>query len=144
MSTEAAVGNTYRAFALAEDAGSFDQEHPINAGFRDSGIGLVPMLSAVDPDAKYGAFACGSIMAHLSIPFGWHVYDDGRCTLVFDPAGRTQLSFELSVTVDSLAIPAWEDGMWLTARIDCSPEERPRALSLAKLILGSVQWPHGL
>ncbi len=86
---------TFRDFALADNAASFDPEAPINANLRDRGAGLVPNLVAVTPADRRASLAAGSILAQLDVPFGWHVVDDGKRTLVFEPGGQVQISLNL-------------------------------------------------
>jgi len=75
---------------------SFNEEHPLNANIRNNGIGLRPNMAGIDPQAMTGTFACGSIMAYLTIPFGWHIFDDGKRTLVFDEGSTVQVNFNLA------------------------------------------------
>jgi hypothetical protein len=84
--------------ALAEDAGSFDAEHPMNARLRDQGAGLVPRLLKVNNREKYAVVAAGAVESIFHVPFGWHVIDDGRRTLIFDARGRIQINLDLRQT----------------------------------------------
>lgn len=88
-------GNTFAAHALAADAASFDPEQELNARLRNNGIGFVPNLVAQDDQARCGTFAAGALMASVTIPFGWHIIDDTRRTLVFDPGNKTQINLSL-------------------------------------------------
>jgi len=87
--------NTFAAHALAADAASFDPGQEMNARLRNNGIGFVPNLVAQDDAALTGTFAAGALMASVTIPFGWHIMDDSRRTLVFEPSGKTQISLNL-------------------------------------------------
>jgi hypothetical protein len=89
--------------ALADDASSLDQEHPTNARLRDNGIGLVPRVISVSHDGKYAALGAGAVESVFRVPFGWHVIDDGRRTLIFDPDGRVQINLDLrAATPDAM------------------------------------------
>lgn len=83
---------TFADFALADDAASLDPDAPINASLRDRGAGLVPNVMASDGHARRATLAAGAIMAMFDAPFGWHVIDDGKRTLVLDPGGKIQIN----------------------------------------------------
>lgn len=82
-------------FARPEGTASLDPEHRINANLRDAGIGLVPRVLRVDEAARCATVGCGSIMAMMSIPLGWHIIDDGRRALLFDSDSQVQVNFRL-------------------------------------------------
>jgi len=81
--------------ALADDASSLDPENPINANLRANGVGLVPRVIMEATRAKFATVACAAIEAMFRVPFGWHVIDDGKRTLVFDPDGSVQINLDL-------------------------------------------------
>ncbi len=81
--------------ALADDPSSLDPEHPINARLRDGGVGLVPRVIMVVTRSKFASVGCAAIDSVFRVPFGWHVIDDGKRTLVFDPDGRVQINLDL-------------------------------------------------
>jgi hypothetical protein len=82
---------TFAEFALAADARSLDPEQPMNQNLRSRGVGLVPNVVRVDAEARAATVAAGSLVAKFAVPFGWHVIDDGRRVLVFEPAGKVQV-----------------------------------------------------
>ena len=82
-------------FALATDAATLDPEAPINANLRDRGIGLVPQVVSLSAEARRASLAAGAIEAHLDVPFGWHVIDDGQRTLILHPQSTIQISLEI-------------------------------------------------
>ncbi|MBS1824038.1 MAG: hypothetical protein JST93_01835 [Acidobacteria bacterium] len=84
-----------RDVALAEDAGSLDPEHPMNARLRDNGVGLVPRVLSVNLEERYAVVGAGAVEAVFHVPLGWHVVDDGRRTLIFDAGGRIQINLDL-------------------------------------------------
>ncbi len=84
-----------RDVALAEDAATLDPDHVINARLRDAGAGLVPRVLHIANDEQYAIVGAGAIEATFHVPFGWHVIDDGRRTLVFDPEGGVQINLNL-------------------------------------------------
>jgi hypothetical protein len=84
--------------ALADDASSLDQDHGLNARFRDSGVGLVPRIIMVATREKFASVGAGAIESVFRVPFGWHVIDDGKRTLVFDPDGSVQINLDLRYT----------------------------------------------
>jgi hypothetical protein len=81
--------------ALADDTSTFDPEHPFNVRLRNNGAGLTPRLLEVNAAEKSAVIGAGAIVATFRLPFGWHVVDDGRRTLVFDAAGKIQISLNL-------------------------------------------------
>jgi hypothetical protein len=81
--------------ALAEDAATLDPEHPLNARMRDNGAGLTPRTLEMNPSEKYAVIGAGALVGTFRLPFGWHVIDDGRRTLVFDAGGKIQISLNL-------------------------------------------------
>jgi hypothetical protein len=83
------------ALALADDTASLDPELPFNANLRDRGAGLVPRVAGTDPASKSVRIAAGAVEGFFRVPFGWHVIDDGKRTLVFDPGGRIQVNLTL-------------------------------------------------
>lgn len=86
--------------ALAEDAGSLNPDHPMNTRLRDNGAGLVPRVLEVNAEEKYAVVGAGAVEAVFRVPFGWHVIDDGRRTLIFDAGGRIQINLDLRRTGD--------------------------------------------
>lgn len=89
-----------RDVALAEDAGALDPEHSLNARLRDNGVGLVPRVLSVNAEEKYAVVGAGAVEAVFRVPFGWHVLDDGRRTLIFDASGRIQINLDLRLVGD--------------------------------------------
>jgi hypothetical protein len=81
--------------ALADDAASLDPDHPMNASLRDSGVGLVPRVIMVATREKFATVGAAAIEAMFRVPLGWHVIDDGRRTLVFDPDGSVRINLNL-------------------------------------------------
>ncbi|HYW31066.1 MAG TPA: hypothetical protein VE869_06115 [Gemmatimonas sp.] len=79
----------------ADDASSLDPEHEMNVRLRDAGMGLVPRVLAIDAEARTATIGAGAIEGIVRVPFGWHVLDDGRRTLVFDRAGAMQINLDL-------------------------------------------------
>jgi hypothetical protein len=94
-SVPAAQHDSFATHARDEGAGTLDTEHPVNRRLRDNGVGLVPRVVQVDEAAQCATVNCGAITAQLSLPLGWHVIDDGRRVLVFEPAGEVQVHLDL-------------------------------------------------
>lgn len=92
---EPLAGGVMTAFALADDAASFDPEHPINASLRARGEGFAPPVVEVDAAARCALLASSALQAQLAVPFGWHPLDDGRRLRLLDPAGHVQVSLNL-------------------------------------------------
>lgn len=87
-----------RAAALADNPGTLDPEHPTNANLRDRGVGLVPRIARIDPERRIAILGAGAIVGFIRVPFGWHVIDDGRRTLIFDGAHGVQVNLSLRPT----------------------------------------------
>jgi hypothetical protein len=85
----------FATFALADTDASLNEDHPLNADLRDRGVGLMPNTVATDDQAKAAIVAAGSIRAQFRVPFGWHVIDDGKRALVFDPNNEIQIHLHL-------------------------------------------------
>ena len=85
-------------FAKSDDLATLDPEHPFNARLRDQGIGFVPNLLASDLQTKTATLGAGAIQAVIRVALGWHVNDDGKRTLLLDPAGKVQISLHLLAT----------------------------------------------
>jgi hypothetical protein len=81
--------------ALADDPSSLDQENEMTARMRDNGVGLVPRIIMTSHSAKFVTVGAGAIEAMFRVPFGWHVIDDGKRTLVFDAGGKMQINLDL-------------------------------------------------
>lgn len=92
---EPPVGTPASAVALAETMDSFAPEHALNARMREAGAGFVPNVLDYEQHERWATLAPGSVLATLRVPFGWHVIDDGKRTLVFDAQGHTQVSLQL-------------------------------------------------
>ncbi|HEX5221191.1 MAG TPA: hypothetical protein VFZ59_16630 [Verrucomicrobiae bacterium] len=82
-------------FALEADTTSLDPATTINANLRDQGVGLVPNIVSVNDGNRYATVAGGAILAQFDVPYGWHVIDDGKRTLVFEPSGKVQINLNL-------------------------------------------------
>lgn len=82
-------------YAKADDEGTLNPEHPIQARLRDQGVGLTPRLLDFDREKKFVLIGAGAIGATMRVAFGWHVIDDGRRTLVLDPDGKIQIHFDV-------------------------------------------------
>lgn len=81
--------------ALAADQATFDPGHACNVQMRERGAGLVPEVLHYDEQERWAGLAVPSLRATMRVPFGWHVVDDTRRTLVLDAAGHTQVRIQL-------------------------------------------------
>ncbi len=95
MERPAGPAATLREHALADDAASLDPEQAMNRRLRDGGVGLVPRVVSVDSAGRCATVACGAVSAQLDLPLGWHVIDDGRRVLMFEPEGDVQIHLDL-------------------------------------------------
>ncbi|QOY91851.1 hypothetical protein [Paludibaculum fermentans] len=86
---------SFALYALADDASSMDPEHQVNANLRNKGAGLTPNVAAENTEEKKVTIGAGSIEAQVDIPMGWFAMDDGKRTLVFEPAGEVQINLSL-------------------------------------------------
>lgn len=85
-------------FALEDDTTSLDPATSINDNLIRRGVGLVPNIVEVNEEARRARVACGAILGNIDVPYGWHVLDDGRRVLVFEPTGQVQISLNLIPT----------------------------------------------
>jgi hypothetical protein len=67
----------------------------MNVRMRNNGAGLTARLLESNQAEKYVVVGAGAIVGTFRLPFGWHVIDDGRRTLVFDATGKIQISLNL-------------------------------------------------
>lgn len=116
--------------ALADDASTLDPELEINVNLRNSGAGLVPRVLNVVESEKYAVVGAGAIESLFHVPFGWHVIDDGRRTLVFDVKGNVQINLNLRPAGPSEIIPL------LTSIGDELAQANPEALFLKMELMG--------
>jgi hypothetical protein len=86
---------SFATHARDEGAATLDTEHPVNRRLRDNGVGLVPRVVEIDASAQCATVASGAVTAQLTVPLGWHVIDDGRRVLVFEPTGDVQVHLDL-------------------------------------------------
>ena len=91
----AAPEPSFAAFALAAGAESLDPDEAMNANLRDRGVGLTPKIVSQAPEEKKATIGAGAIVALIDVPFGWHVIDDGRRMLIFEPSGKIQVNLNL-------------------------------------------------
>ena len=82
-------------FAFAADSAALDPEAEINVNLRSRGAGLVPNVLSTDDEHRYATVAAGAVMAIFDVPYGWHVIDDGKRTLMLDPGGKVQINLSL-------------------------------------------------
>lgn len=92
---ESAGTGAFAEFALAPDAGTLDPESPMNVNLRNRGAGLVPNVLFTDDANRVATVAAGAVMGIFEVPYGWHVIDDGKRTLLLDPAGKIQINLSL-------------------------------------------------
>jgi hypothetical protein len=89
--TGPATSTTFAAVALADDAATLDQDHPVNQNLLQNGVGFAPRVAHVDTAAKCATVRSGALVAELTLPLGWHALDDGRRLLVHDAGGGVQI-----------------------------------------------------
>ncbi len=82
-------------YALSDDSISLDEDHEINVNLRNRGAGFIPNIAGLSEEARRATLAAGSIMAQFDVPYGWHVIDDGKRTLIFEPSGKVQINLNL-------------------------------------------------
>lgn len=90
---------SFKALALSEESSSLtDPEQKMNAFMRDNGIGLLPRALAIHEKDRFAMMGCGSIMAAVPVPFGWHIIDDGKRALVYTSDNAIQINLSLIPT----------------------------------------------
>lgn len=110
-----AAAGAMAAYALADDAASFDPEHPVNARLREQGVGFVPRIVELDAPGRCARLACAALFAELQVPFGWHPIDDSRRLRLLDPSGAAQISLDL-LPAEGRAMSAMLDALETEAR----------------------------
>jgi len=115
--------------ATADDAGCLDPELPINVRLRDAGAGLVPRVLGENDEEKYAIVGAGAIEQLFHVPYGWHVVDDGKRTLVFHTDAGVQISLNLRSIGEDGVLPLLE------AIGDELARDHPQALFLRMTLL---------
>lgn len=87
--------NPATALALGADLATFEATHPVNARMEQLGTGVVPPVLDYHEQERWATLAPPTLTGRLRVPFGWHVVDDGRRILVFDPNGDTQVQLQM-------------------------------------------------
>lgn len=123
------VTHTFAEYALDRDTTSLDPETMINANLRAKGIGLVPRVVAANGDEQRATVAAGAVMAQFEVPYGWHVIDDGKRTLIFEPSGKVQINLNL-LPREGRNHAAILDGIEAQARQDYPQPEFMRVMSI--------------
>ena len=118
-------------FALSDDSIALDEDHEINANLRNRGVGLIPNIAGLSDEARRATMAAGAIMAQFDVPYGWHVIDDGKRTLVFEPSGKVQISMNL-IPREGRGNPGILDDLEAQTRKDYPPPE------FARMTLGKI------
>lgn len=121
----------YATNACAEDAATLDPELAINANLRARGVGFVPRVLATDSRQRCATLAAAALRAGLKVPFGWHVIDDTKRTLVFDAAGKIQVNLE------RVATHGRSHDQMLAATSEELRREQPQ-IEAIRLMLGTV------
>lgn len=93
--TAALAAADWSGFAISKDARSLDPEEPMNARLRNNGAGLTPRVASVDAAHGKATVGGGAIGSLIDVPLGWHVIDDGRRVLIFEPTGKVQINLNL-------------------------------------------------
>lgn len=83
------------AVALAADMRSFEPTHEHNVRLEHRGAGRVPDVLDYHDQERWATLAPPTLGATLRVPFGWHVVDDGKRTLVLDADGHSQVDLAL-------------------------------------------------
>jgi hypothetical protein len=85
--------STYADVACADDVATLLPEHPQNQALLQRGAGFpAPLAADHGPSARCATVKAGALRATLRVPYGWHVLDDSRRTLVHDGRGGVQIS----------------------------------------------------
>ncbi len=84
---------SFASVARAADVATLLQDHELNQRLLQSGAGFAAPI-AVDhgPDARCAEVKAAALQAVVCVPYGWHVLDDTRRTLVHDGDGGVQIA----------------------------------------------------
>lgn len=100
---------TYASFSLADNAESLRASHPLNEELSAQGEGSPPPILSVDRRGRSATVRADAIAAALTVPLGWHVLDNSRCTLMIDPSRLIRFTFD-RVQADARQVAAMLDG----------------------------------
>lgn len=78
--------------ALAEDSATLRQDHPTNQNLLQSGAGFAGRILAEYSDLRCATVTASALMGTLRIPYGWHLLDDSKRSLVHDGKGGVQIN----------------------------------------------------
>lgn len=81
----------FATVALAFDSATLRQDHPINQNLLQRGAGFVGKILAEYPDLRCATVTAPALQGTLRIPYGWHLLDDSRRSLVHDGQGGVQI-----------------------------------------------------
>ena len=82
-------------FALCDDSIALDEDHPLNRQLGQHGMGRIPDIAGLSDSTRLATLAAEALGAEIDVPYGWHVFDDGRRTLVLEPGGQVRVEIDL-------------------------------------------------
>lgn len=80
--------------ALSDDNDTLQHENEFNLLSQKKGLGSTSDIVETNASEKYSVIRADAIDSTLEVPFGWHVADNGRRMLVFDPDHFIEISIE--------------------------------------------------
>jgi hypothetical protein len=84
---------TFASVARSADTATLLQEHEMNQRLLQSGAGFAaPVATDHGAERRCATVKAMALRATLCVPYGWHVLDDSRRTLVHDGAGGVQIA----------------------------------------------------
>lgn len=87
---------TFAAVALADHPGTLSADDELNQRLLQAGAGFAaPVAHDFGSEERCADVRCSALQATLRVPYGWHVLDDSRRTLVHDGKGGVQIHLDL-------------------------------------------------
>jgi len=88
------------SLALADNAGALQAKHSINRDAAKRGLGKTPAVIETHVHEKFAMVHASAVAATFDVPFGWHVVDNGKRTLVFDADHEIEVHLDVRQAAD--------------------------------------------
>ncbi|MGE0144114.1 MAG: hypothetical protein AB7I19_08670 [Planctomycetota bacterium] len=93
VSVDTGAPESYARVARAADAGTLHADHALNQRLLQAGAGFsAPIVTDHGAACAAATVTAAALRAVLTVPYGWHVLDDTRRTLVHDGDGGVQIA----------------------------------------------------
>jgi hypothetical protein len=93
QSVDTGAPTTYANVARAADASTLSADDELNQRLLTAGAGFsAPIVTDHGAGCAAATVSAAALQAVVTVPYGWHVLDDSRCTLVHDGDGGVQIA----------------------------------------------------